>query len=56
VQAQVMQLLPQLTPATFTTALPGYQQLRREFRQLNGFAVPGIANTLADSDLHGLTY
>lgn len=56
VQAQVMQLLPQITPATFTTDLPGYQQLRREFRQLNGFAVPGVTNTLADGDLQGLTY
>ncbi|WCJ47932.1 trans-2-enoyl-CoA reductase family protein [Levilactobacillus brevis] len=53
VQAQVMQLLPQITPATFTT---DYQQLRREFRQLNGFAVPGVTNTLADGDLQGLTY
>jgi len=44
VQEQVATLLPQITPVNFTVDLPGYQQFRREFRQLSGFAVPGVTN------------
>lgn len=41
-QAAVAQILPELTPARFTTAMPGYQAYRQAFRQLSGFAVPGV--------------
>lgn len=47
-QDQVARILPKITPATFTRDLPGYQQYRREFRQLSGFDVPGVT---ADFDL-----
>lgn len=46
VQGAVEDLLPQLTPDNFSTTMPGYQQFRREFRQLNGFDVPGVPDTM----------
>ena len=46
VQAAVNQLLGEMTAANFSPNWPGYQQLRREFRELSGFGVPGIRDEM----------
>ncbi|WP_203640453.1 enoyl-[acyl-carrier-protein] reductase FabV [Levilactobacillus andaensis] len=56
VQEQVATLLPQITPVNFTTDLPGYQQFRREFRQLSGFAVPGVTNEFDEKKFADLAF
>lgn len=55
-QGRVAQLLPKITPATFTPDLPGYQQYRREFRQLSGFDVPGVSVDFDMTEINGLVY
>lgn len=55
-QQAVARLLPTITPATFTPTMPGYQIYRREFRQLSGFAVPGVAAEFDPSELTKLDY
>ncbi|KRK92310.1 trans-2-enoyl-CoA reductase [Levilactobacillus koreensis JCM 16448] len=56
VQTQVATLLPQITPINFTPNLPGYQQFRREFRQLSGFAVPGVTNEFDEKKFADLAF
>ncbi|WP_211089660.1 enoyl-[acyl-carrier-protein] reductase FabV [Levilactobacillus tujiorum] len=55
-QAAVAQTLSTLTPATFTPTLPGYQLYRQAFRQLSGFAVPGVAATFDPMILNHVSY
>jgi len=55
-QSQVARILPEITPETFTPDLPGYQQYRREFRQLSGFDVPGVSVDFDRVDLNSLVY
>ncbi|WP_191988170.1 trans-2-enoyl-CoA reductase family protein [Levilactobacillus enshiensis] len=56
VQEKVATLLPQITPVNFTAELPGYQQFRREFRQLSGFAVPGVTNEFDEKKFADLAF
>ncbi|WP_407889110.1 enoyl-[acyl-carrier-protein] reductase FabV [Levilactobacillus sp. N40-8-2] len=55
-QDQVVRILPEITPATFTPDLLGYQQYRREFRQLSGFDVPGVPADFDRAELNQLRY
>lgn len=55
-QQLVAQYLPRITPTTFTPTMPGYQAYRREFRQLSGFDVPGVAPEFSMTELAGLDY
>lgn len=54
VQTAVETLLPQITAANFTPDLPGYQQFRQEFRQLNGFGLADVPNEIAVTDYENL--
>lgn len=56
VQDAVEALLPQITLANFTTELPGYQQFRQEFRQLNGFGIPGVGNVVDLAEFEKLSF
>ncbi|WP_125581064.1 trans-2-enoyl-CoA reductase family protein [Levilactobacillus cerevisiae] len=56
VQDAVEALMPQITHANFTTDLPGYQQFRQEFRQLNGFGVAGVPNVMAADEFDNLSF
>ncbi|MGX6428472.1 enoyl-[acyl-carrier-protein] reductase FabV [Levilactobacillus yonginensis] len=56
VQVEVERLLPQLTPENFSPELIGYQEFRREFRQLNGFAVPGVGDVVDLDQLADLQF
>ncbi|KRN02370.1 trans-2-enoyl-CoA reductase [Levilactobacillus senmaizukei DSM 21775 = NBRC 103853] len=56
IQAQVNQLLAEMTADSFSTNWPGYQQLRREFRELSGFGVPGIRDEMPAMMLDKLVF
>lgn len=55
-QRAVEALLPTMTPEKFTTTMPGYPAYRREFRQLSGFDVPGVAPEFDPAELANLVY